>query len=54
MWRMPELDEYDFAWSLDTDSFILGPISYDIFGVLAAANATYGYMDVNVETTTVR
>lgn len=53
MWRMPELDEYDLAWSLDTDSFILGPISYDVFAVMAAANATYGYMDVNVETATV-
>ena len=22
MWRMAQLDAYDFAWSLDTDSFL--------------------------------
>ena len=53
MWRMPELDAYEYTWSLDTDSFILGPISYDVFASMAAANGTYGYMDVNVETSTV-
>ena len=53
MWRMPELDAYEYAWSLDTDSFILGPISYDVFAAMAAANGTYGYMDVNVETSAV-
>ena len=50
---MRELDEYEDAWSLDTDSFIQGPITYDVFGAMAAANATYGYMDVNVETASV-
>ena len=38
MWRMRELDEYEYAWSLDTDSFIQGPITYDVFGVMAAAS----------------
>ena len=37
-------------WLLDTDAFLLGPLSYDVFGLLAARNATYGYVDVNVET----
>ena len=50
MWEMPELSSYEYVWMLDTDAFILGPISYDPFAVMAAANATYGYIDVNVET----
>ena len=50
MWEMPELGGYEYVWMLDTDAFILGPISYDPFAVMAAANATYGYIDVNVET----
>ena len=50
MWEMPELLSYEYVWMLDTDAFILGPISYDPFAVMAAANATYGYIDVNVET----
>ena len=50
MWEMPELSSYEYVWMLDTDAFILGPISYDPFAVMAAKNATYGYIDVNVET----
>lgn len=50
MWRMDLLDEYDFVWSLDTDAFLLGPLSYDVFALMAARNASYGYVDVNVET----
>ena len=37
---------------LPTSYFLLptGPLTYDVFGLLAARNATYGYVDVNVET----
>ena len=27
MWEMPELSSYEYVWMLDTDAFILGPIS---------------------------
>jgi hypothetical protein len=50
LWQMPEVRDYEYIWSLDTDAFLLGPITYDVFGLMKARNATYGYVDVNVET----
>lgn len=50
MWEMGELRSYEYIWLLDTDAFLLGPLTYDVFGAMADANATYGYIDVNVET----
>lgn len=43
-----------YVWSLDTDAFLLGPLSYDPFALMDARNASYGYIDVNVETPEVR
>ena len=39
---MPELQRYEYVWLLDTDAFLLGPLAYDVFGYMAAKNATYG------------
>ena len=39
-----------YVWLLDTDAFLLGPLSYDPFRLMAIRNASYGYVDVNVET----
>ena len=50
LWLMDEVRPFEYIWSLDTDAFLLGPITYDVFGWMAASNATYGYVDVNVET----
>ena len=50
LWGMAELQGYEYIWLLDTDAFLLGPLTYDVFGLMAARNATYGYVDVNVET----
>ena len=50
LWLMEAIQPYEYVWSLDTDAFILGPITYDVFGWMRATNATYGYVDVNVET----
>ena len=47
---MAAVAPYEYIWSLDTDAFLLGPITYDVFGLMASRNATYGYIDVNVET----
>eukprot|EP00966_Prymnesium_polylepis_P249417 5766610-Prymnesium_polylepis.1 len=47
---MGALSQYEYVWLLDTDAFILGPLPYDVFGYMAATNATFGYVDVNVET----
>lgn len=49
LWLMPEVAAYDYIWSLDTDSFLLAPLTYDVFALMAARNATYGYIDINVE-----
>ena len=50
LWLMPELSSYEYVWSLDTDAFIVAPLTYDVFGLMKAKQATYGYVDVNVET----
>ena len=50
LWHMPEVQSYEYIWSLDTDAFLLGPLTYDVFGLMASRNASYGYIDVNVET----
>ena len=50
LWGMPQLRGYEFVWLLDTDAFLLAPLTYDPFALLAASNASYGYVDVNVET----
>ena len=49
MWRMASLQKYEFVWLIDTDAFLLGPLSYDVFGLMASRNATYGYVDVHSE-----
>lgn len=49
MWRMASLEQYEYIWLLDTDAFLLGPLTYDVFGLMAARNASYGYADVHGE-----
>ena len=37
---------YDYYWRLDADSFLLGPLPYDVFAHMVAADKVYGYMVV--------
>jgi len=40
------LKDYDYLWRLDSDSFILGKIDYDIFQFMQENNYTYGYIHI--------
>lgn len=40
------LQKYKYIWRLDTDSFILAPITYNVFQTLKDCNAIYGYINI--------
>jgi len=40
------ISKYKYIWRLDTDSFILEPIRYDVFNKLQENNALYGYINI--------
>ena len=41
-----KLSKYRYIWRLDTDSFILSPISYNVFNRLDEKKAVYGYINI--------
>ena len=47
--KHPVLKEYDWYWRLDTDSFLLGEISYDVFSFMEQHGKEYGYMIITKE-----
>jgi len=42
--RHPVLQEFDYVWRLDTDSFLTRPLPYNPFEKLAEQKAVYGYL----------
>jgi alpha 1,2-mannosyltransferase len=40
------LKKYKYIWRLDTDSYILSPINYNVFKRLKDNNAVYGYINI--------
>lgn len=42
----PALKEYDYYWRLDTDSFLLDKINYDLFQFMQERDLEYGYIDI--------
>ncbi len=40
------LKDYDYLWRLDTDSFLLDKIDYDIFQFMQDTNYMYGYIHI--------
>lgn len=42
----PSLKGYDWYWRLDTDSFLLGKINYDVFRFMQEHNYKYGYIAI--------
>ena len=46
IFSLPILSKYQYIWRLDTDSFILSPISYNIFDRLKNNNSIYGYINI--------
>jgi len=46
----PVLDSFEYCWRLDTDSFLRGPVDYDVFEFMRGNNCVYGYIDSGVDT----
>lgn len=42
----PTLTDYKYIWRLDTDSFIVSPIQYNVFDKLQENNSIYGYINI--------
>ena len=50
LFELKELvDQYDYYWRLDADSFLLGPVMKDPFATLKNSGRQYGYMVVTQE-----
>jgi hypothetical protein len=45
----PALRGYDWYWRLDTDSFILNRVDYDVFRFLQEHDFSYGYMTMDTD-----
>ncbi|OGW00599.1 MAG: hypothetical protein A2889_04190 [Nitrospinae bacterium RIFCSPLOWO2_01_FULL_39_10] len=46
VFQHPSLMDYDYYWRLDTDSFLLKNINYDVFGFMQRNNYIYGYITI--------
>lgn len=46
IFQHPALKEYDYYWRLDTDSFLLDKINYDVFQFMQERDLEYGYIDI--------
>lgn len=42
----PYLKDYDYYWRLDTDSFLLKKINYDVFDFMQRNSYVYGYITI--------
>jgi alpha 1,2-mannosyltransferase len=45
----PSLSQYEYIWRLDTDSFIMDKINYDVFEKMREGNFVYGYINIQNE-----
>jgi hypothetical protein len=46
LFKMSFLKKYRYLWRLDTDSYILNEINYNVFDKLHENNAVYGYINI--------
>jgi hypothetical protein len=46
IFKNEHLKKYKYIWRLDTDSYILSPITYDVFERLSYNSAIYGYINI--------
>ena len=49
IYRHPALQQYDWYWRLDTDSFVLQRIDYDVFAAMEDGGFDYGYLALQKE-----
>lgn len=46
MFSHPVVNKYKYIWRLDTDSFIVDPVNYNVFDKLKDNGAIYGYINI--------
>lgn len=46
IYHHPALSDFEYYWRLDTDSYILGQIKYDVFSFMRKEGLIYGYLDI--------
>lgn len=46
LFKMSFMEKYKYVWRLDTDSYILGRVNYNVFDKLYNNNAVYGYINI--------
>lgn len=46
MFKLDILKDYKYIWRLDTDSFLLAPISESVFKKMSDSSAIYGYVNI--------
>jgi alpha 1,2-mannosyltransferase len=46
IFKNENLKEYKYVWRLDTDSYILSQINYNVFHKLKNSNCIYGYINI--------
>jgi len=49
LYEQPIMREYDWYWRLDTDSFILDKINYDVFDFMNEHKLIYGYNRITID-----
>lgn len=49
IFKEPLIKQYNYIWRLDTDSFILDPIYYNVFDKLISNNCIYGYINIQYD-----
>tara|TARA_B100000315_G_C14557247_1_gene578764 strand:+ start:1161 stop:2048 length:888 start_codon:yes stop_codon:yes gene_type:complete len=45
----PAMDDFDWYWHFDTDSFLIGKVDYDVFKFMEENNLLYGYQTMMKE-----
>ena len=53
IFQHPALRGLEYGWRLDTDSFILSPVRYDVFALMRARRYAYGYVSLEEDTPSV-
>ncbi|MFZ3060709.1 MAG: hypothetical protein WA102_13365 [Candidatus Methanoperedens sp.] len=49
IYQNPALKDYDYYWRLDTDSFLLDKVDYDVFRFMQENNYIYGHIHTGID-----
>ena len=52
VYQQPILEDLDYYWRLDDDSFLMGPVPYDLFSYMRDHQVDYGYSWIHLDSHT--